>query len=126
MKLKPFDLSLVDDMSMYDNLPYQRDSDRCNAGAIAMYSGNLLKYYRCSFGETLELNDMDELAAKKIQEYIKREKERMALSQVSESEVIDSFVDEDNDGLSDEQLQSLVGDKSKKKAFLGNYDDEDF
>lgn len=127
MKLKPFDLSMADDMSMYDHLPYQRDSDRCNAGALALYSGNVVKYYRCSFGEILDLADMDDLAVKKIQEYLKRERERLAALETSEPEVIDTFAeDEDEDGLSAEQLQSLVGDKPKKKSFLGDYDYEDY
>ena len=125
MKLKPFDLSLVDDMSMYDHLPYQRDSDRCNAGALALYSGNVLKYYQCSFGETFELNDMVELAAEKIQNYLEREKERLSTLSSEEAEVVTTFTD-DEDELSDEQLQSLVGDTSRKKRFLDAYDDEDY
>ncbi len=126
MKLKPFDLSMADDMSMYDNLPYQRDSDRCNAGALALYSGNILKYYHCSFGEVLELNNMDDLAAEKIQNYLKQEKERLASLESDKIEVIPTFTDdEEENGLSMEQLQSLVGDRPSKKGFLGNYDDED-
>lgn len=127
MKLKPFDLTLVEDMSMYDHLPYQRDADRCNAGAIALYSGNVLKYYRCSLGEVLEFADMDELAAVKIGEYIEREKERLSAFEEA-SEVIDSFDEDDytEEGLSDEQLAGLLSDKPKKKALLGDYDDEDF
>lgn len=126
MKLKPLDFSLIDDMSMYDHLPYQRDSDRCNAGAIALCSGNVLKYYRCSLGEVFELTDIDDLAAIKIKEYVKREEERLAAANET-SEVIDTFDEEDSgEELSDEQIASLLADKPKKKALLGDYDDEDF
>ncbi len=125
MKLKPFDLSMIEDTSMYDHLPYKRDAERCNIGSVALYSGNVVKYYRCSLGDTLELADMDELAVEKIQNYIKREKERLA-SFESEPEVIDSYDDEYNSNeLSDEQIAGLLGDKPKKKGFLGNYDDEE-
>ncbi len=123
MKLKPFDLSMGDDMSMYDNLPYQRDSDKCNAGALALYSGNILKYYRCSLGEVLELNDMDNLAVLKIQDYLKREQERLFSSEIDNMDVI--FNEEDEDGLSMEQLEQLVGNNAHRKSFLDNYDDED-
>jgi len=127
MKLRPFDLSMIEDTSMYDHLPYKRDAERCNIGSVALYSGNLLKYYRCSFGDTLELTDMDELAIEKIQEYIEREQERLA-SLEAEPEVLDSYEDEypDVNELSDDQIASLLGEKPKKKAFLGDYDDEDY
>ena len=123
MKLKPFDLSMGDDMSMYDNLPYQRDSDKCNAGALALYSGNILKYYRCSLGEVLELNDMDNLAVLKIQNYLKREQARLSPSDINGIDVISN--DEDENGLSMEQLEYLIGDNAHRRRFLDNYDDED-
>lgn len=126
MKLKPLDFSMIEDTSMYDQLPYQRDSDRCNAGAVALYSGNIVKYYRCSFGNAIELTDMDTLAAVKIKEYTEREKERFS-SVGEETEIID-FAEETAaaEGLSEEQLDELLADKPKKKALLGEYDDEDF
>ena len=127
MKLRPFDLSMIEDTSMYDHLPYQRDSERCNIGSVALCSGNLLKYYRCTFGDAFELTDMDELAIEKIQEYIKREQERLAPLE-EEPEVVDSYEEDYAEGneLSDEQIAGLLSDKPKKKRYLGNYDDEDF
>ena len=127
MKLRPFDLSMIEDTSMYDHLPYQRDSDRCNIGSVALCSGNLLKHYRCAFGDILELTDMDALAVEKIQEYIEREQKRLGYLE-EEPEVVDSYEDDypDNNALSDEQIASLLNDKSNKKRFLANYDDEDF
>lgn len=127
MKLRPFDLSMIEDTSMYDHLPYKRDSERCNIGSVALYSGNIVKYYRCAFGDTLELSDMDDLAIEKIQEYIKREQDRLS-PQDEEIDVVDSYDNEygDVNELSDEQIAGLLDDKPKKKAFLGNYDDEDF
>ena len=125
MKLRPFDLSMIEDTSMYDHLPYQRDADICNIGSVALCSGNLLKHYRCAFGDTLELTDMDKLAVEKIQEYIEREQERLGLSG-EEPEVVDSYEDDYNDELSEEQIASLLSEKPNTKRFLGNYDEEDF
>lgn len=47
-QLKLYDSSMDYDMSMYDKLPYDRDLALCNADAIALESGNVLKYYRCA------------------------------------------------------------------------------
>ena len=127
MKLKPFDLSMIEDTSMYDHLPYKRDSERCNIGSVALCSGNLVKHYRCDFGDTFELTNIDDLAIEKIQEYIKREQERLASSNEA-PEVVDSYEEEysGSNELSEEQIAGLLGDKSNKKRFLANYDDEDF
>ena len=127
MKLKPFDLSMGDDMSMYDNLPYKRDSDKCNAGAIALYSGNILKYYHCSLGEVLELNDMDNLAVLKIQAYLKQEQKRLSSTYMDNVDVIpnENYQDEYEDEFSMEQLEQLVGNNGHRRNFLDNYDDED-
>ena len=119
---------MIEDTSMYDHLPYKRDAERCNIGSVALFSGNVVKYYRCALGETLELNDMDELAIEKIRKYVERENERLA-SLDTESDVVDSYYDGeyvDSNDLSDEQIAGLLGDKPKKKGFLGNYDDEEF
>lgn len=125
MKLKPLDFSMGDDMSMYDKLPYKRDSDRCNAGAITLCTGNILKYYRCYFGEILKLDNIDDLASVKIQEHLKEERKRLASLQSDETDVVDTFIDDTEDGISIEQIQSLIGEPSPKRSFLSNYDDED-
>ena len=124
MKLKPVDLSMGDDMSRYDNLPYKRDSDKCNAGAIALYSGNILKYYHCSLGEVLELNDMDNLAILKIQSYLKQEQKRLSSTYMDDVDVIPNETYEDDD-FSMEQVKQIVGNNGHRRNFLDNYDDED-
>ena len=127
MKLRPFDLSMIEDTSMYDHLPYKRDSERCNIGSVALYSGNVVKYYRCSLGDVYELTDMDELAVEKIQEYINRERAR--LTEMDDAPgVVDSYEEEfyDSNELSDEQIAGLLGDKPPKKSFLGDYVDDEY
>ena len=34
-------------ITMYDNLPYKRDSDFCGIQQVALYSGHIIKYYLC-------------------------------------------------------------------------------
>ena len=123
MKLRPFDLSMIEDTAMYDKLPYQRDAERCNIGSVALCSGNVVKYYRCNYGDVLELTDMDELAIKKIQQYIEREQERLHVDE-TDSEVLDDYKDEyiDENELTDDEIAALLADKAKRAAFV---DDED-
>lgn len=45
-KLKPFDNTLMDDLSMYDKMPYTSNYDLCNSNTVGLESGNLLKSYR--------------------------------------------------------------------------------
>ena len=110
VKLRPFDLTLVEDTSMYDNLPYQRDPSLCNADAIAIESGNVLKFYRYKVGDNYSLTDMDTLANKKIQEYQKRESERLAEISKENIEVISTEEASEN-RLTDDELQELLVDQ---------------
>lgn len=47
----PYDDSLNMRIQIYDNMPYVRDINICNKESIALYSGNLIKYYRCCIQE---------------------------------------------------------------------------
>ena len=40
-----YDTALDFHVTMYDNLPYQRDSDYCNIEKVAMTSGKVIKFY---------------------------------------------------------------------------------
>ncbi len=73
---RPYDTSLENNSSMYDKLPYQRNTDLCNASTIQLNSGNLLKYYRCYGGEEArEINTKDDsfssIVSKHIQQHEK-------------------------------------------------------
>ena len=81
---EPYDSSLEDNMSMYDKLKYKRDADLCNASALALNSGNLVKYYRCSYEtESREIathdSEFKQIAVKHIQTQEKEEQERHRL-----------------------------------------------
>lgn len=51
----PFDDSAFDRYSMYDNMPYQWDSDLNIDKVFRLETGNLIKAYRCKENEPLEL-----------------------------------------------------------------------
>lgn len=65
-RLNPYDSALEDNLSMYDKLPYQRDSNLCNREALALVSGNVLKYYRCKTSEPYKVKTMDDIITYKI------------------------------------------------------------
>lgn len=45
---KHYDSSLEYVSTIYDNLPYQKDVGLCGEDKIAMFSGNVIKYYCCT------------------------------------------------------------------------------
>lgn len=45
--IKPYVSTLNDYWAMYDDIPYERDADLCNAQNIRLHSGNVIKSYRC-------------------------------------------------------------------------------
>jgi hypothetical protein len=53
---KPFDDSAFDRYSMYDNMPYEWDTDLNIEKVFRMETGNLIKGYRCKLEEPLELS----------------------------------------------------------------------
>lgn len=79
---QPYDATLEENMSMYDKLPYKRNEDMCNASALALESGNLIKYYRCAEIDSIDIQTQDEhfsaIVAAHIQAY---EKELLMLHQ---------------------------------------------
>lgn len=72
---QPYDSTLEENMSMYDKLPYKRNIDMCNASTLALESGNLIKYYRCTQVDPVEIATQDEhfstIAQAHIQAYEK-------------------------------------------------------
>lgn len=69
---QPYDATLEENMSMYDKLPYKRNIDMCNASTLALESGNLVKYYRCSQAEEpVEIHNQDEHFSNIVQAHIK-------------------------------------------------------
>jgi hypothetical protein len=53
--IKPYDESMWENWSMYDNLPYIRDLDLRADKTLAIESGNVIKSYRCQIKEPYEV-----------------------------------------------------------------------
>lgn len=97
-----YDGSLDYGIEMYDHLPYKRNSDVCNAGAIALYSGHIIKYYLCNNEEEVyPVDNRDD----EIQSILQRAREQAMQLQTApeEPEVIG-----DPSEITDEQMQALT------------------
>lgn len=77
---QPYDATLEENMSMYDKLPYKRNVDMCNASTLALISGNLVKFYRCTYDEPREIDTQDSKFDAIVTAHIrKQEKEILTL-----------------------------------------------
>ena len=100
-----YDATLDYGIDMYDKLPYQRNSDVCNSGAVAMFSGHIIKYYLClNQEEAFEINNHDD----EIEQILRRIRQE-ELSRLEESANPQTAVPAD-DELTDEQLHALTKD----------------
>lgn len=89
MKLRPFDSSVNEDFSMYDNLPYQKDLDLCGPDKIALESGNIIKFFRCNMKDTYQFTGIDDLYYEKLKLHQEKqpemETEKNALEKLADS-----------------------------------------
>lgn len=102
---KKYDGSLDYGIEMYDNLPYKRNSDVCNEGSVALYSGHIIKYYLCNNEEEAYLIDNKD---DEIQSILRRAREEAEKQQTDDTE---PEVIGDPTELTDEQLQALTTDQ---------------
>ena len=100
-------------IEMYDNLPYQRNSDVCNGSTVALYSGHIIKYYLCNNEEdAYPINNRDD----EIQAILlhAREEAEKRQTEDTEPEVIG-----DPSEITDEQIQALTTDQSSDNDGAG-------
>lgn len=112
-----YDTALDFHVTMYDNLPYKRDSDYCNVEKVALVSGRVIKFYLClNQPEYVEIDNKDDMIesilaeaeiAKKQYEAAKRKK----LAKTAAESAAD-----------DEQIQTLLDDHEEP---LKGYDESD-
>lgn len=101
-----YDGSLDHPITMYDKLPYQRDSDYCNAEKLTLESGMIIKYYLClNQMEACPINNHDDeiesiLSAIQLQE--QQRKIEIAAQEPATTET--------QDGITPEQIQTLLKD----------------
>lgn len=103
---KKYDGTLDYGIEMYDNLPYQRNSDVCNGSTVALYSGHIIKYYLCNNEEeAYPINNRDD----EIQSILRHAREEAEKRQTEDTkpEVIG-----DPSEITDEQIQALTTDQS--------------
>lgn len=91
-KLRPFENSTAETITMYDHFPYDRDINLCTKEMITLVTGNVIKYFQCRVGEVLPLEGMDELFLLKYKEYQLRE--QLALEERSKPQEEDTKEEE--------------------------------
>ena len=103
---KKYDGTLDYGIEMYDNLPYQRNSDVCNGSTVALYSGHIIKYYLCNNEEeAYPINNR----ADEIQSILRHACEEAEKRQTEDTE---PEVIGDPSEITDEQIQALTTDQS--------------
>lgn len=103
---KKYDGTLDYGIEMYDNLPYQRNSDVCNGSTVALYSGHIIKYYLCNNEEdAYPINNRDD----EIQAILRHAREAAEKRQTEDAE---PEVIGDPSEITDEQIQALTTDQS--------------
>ena len=94
-------------ITMYDNLPYRRDSDFCGIQQVALYSGHIIKYYLClNHEDAYEVGNRDD----EIEEIL-------AMAQMNEAKRAAAPVRKpasrkhEEAGITQEQIKTLLQDK---------------
>ena len=110
-----YDAAIDYHISMYDTLPYQRNRDEINAQALAMYSTHLVKYYLCvNQEECFEINNHDDI----IEQYLAQlEKEQYS---VSTDDDMDTVISDNSNGITEEQIQTLLDDSDSPEEQVNN------
>lgn len=110
---KKYDGTLDYGIEMYDNLPYQRNSDVCNGSTVALYSGHIIKYYLCNNEEdAYPINNRDD----EIQAILRHAREEAEKRQTEDAE---PEVIGDPSEITDEQIQALTTDQSSDDDSAG-------
>ena len=103
-----YDASLDYGITMYDRLPYQRDSDVCNDSTRALFSGHVIKYYLCNNTETAFAVDNQDDKIEQILQKVQQEEQARLASIISHQET--DSPEASTDTISDEQVQTLLED----------------
>lgn len=113
-----YDTALDFHVTMYDNLPYQRDSDYCNAEKIALVSGRVIKYYFCfNQPEAFTVNNKDDV----IEEILVQSN---TVSRSSSSKRVSAVSSSHSAEITPEQIQTLLDDR--EDVSFGDFAETDF
>lgn len=108
LMVNAYDMSMDYQITMYDNLPYERNADECNSSHVMLYSGNVVKYYVCSVGDELPISNMDDEIELRLQEIARLEANRTAKPVVKVEDT------EQTDGITPEQMENLLHDTEEE------------
>lgn len=104
-----YDGTLDYPITMYDNLPYQRDSDYCNAEKLTLQSGKIIKYYLCmNQVECFPINNRDDEIESILAAIQAEELKRV---QTVKPEPVPIAAE---DGITPEQIQTLLEDQDNE------------
>lgn len=105
-----YDTALDFHVTMYDNLPYQRDSDYCNIEKVAMTSGKVIKFYLAQHSaEKVVIDNKDET----IEEYLMELKLKQQ-RQIEANRELPAV--ENSDEVTDKQIQTLLNDRDENES----------
>lgn len=113
-----YDTALDFHVTMYDAMPYQRDSDYCNAQKIAMYSGKVIKYYL--YFRSTDVFPVDNKDSE-IEDILKQIQADNAKRTFPNAVVRAVASGED---VTDRQIQTLLDDRTEDIPFDEDFDDE--
>lgn len=95
-------------ISMYDNLPYERDSDFCNAEHIGLTCGKIVKYYLClNQQEEFAVNNRDDEIEEILTKIRLQEQERLRAIEAAQN------IAPSSDEITEEQIQTLLEDQTE-------------
>lgn len=96
-------------ITMYDNLPYRRDSDFCGIQQVSLYSGHIIKYYLClNHEEAYEVGNHDD-EIEEILAVVQRNEAKRAAIPVKEPAKKSR---QEEPGITQEQIKTLLKDNN--------------
>lgn len=116
-----YDTALDFHVTMYDNLPYERDSDYCNIEKLALVSGRVIKFYLYYYNqpETFTVDNQDD----RIQEIFARAK--AAPVSKRSSRIASAVSSSDQVDVTPEQIQTLLDDREDTSFSEDDFDEDD-
>lgn len=112
-----YDVHLDYQITMYDQLPYKRNADLCGEQNIAMYSGHIIKYYMCDNNQNqFKVDNRDDQIKAILAEIEAHSVVKPSLEDISDAS------QNDPDGISQEQIKTLLDDNASTDNTSPNTD----
>lgn len=117
-KLRHYDTTYEYDMSMYDNLPYNRDRERCNEESVGLQTGNVYSCYRYNFvySEAPYVYTAPDMVFTQGEEYYVVDNNSNYTEEVEDNTDYSTNDFDDSSYISNEQIDSLLSDNEDELA----------